>query len=155
MCVYIFAFAFKQHWGNQVYACVFLIIGQARRVLFVSSSISFPYLHTRGIQPGLPSYTYTHTLHLHPVYTYIYTVSILATNAHNHAVYPSSQSLPGQLNLWFGSCQLTVPLGPVSHDPCRVSHLPCCPVAFPTLAFSQWVSVLEGFSGQPAPPAVS
>lgn len=121
-----FAFALKQHWGRQVYARVFLGIGQAGGFLQSSSIYSFTpmesrqsHLHAIPLDThigNLPPLTvlHTHIPHLHPVYTYTHTSSILCTHtrSYTHTVYPSPQ-----LNLWFGSCLLTMPLSPSLRTP--------------------------------------
>ena len=123
--------------GYWVYACMFLGIGQAGGDLGSSWILR---LYSRVIQSVLPSYTHTHT-HTHTLFTspssvhiHTYPISILSLSTHTHThTHPDTYSLvlssipPQSIKPLIWVMPFDSASRPLSPDPHRISHLPCCP----------------------------
>lgn len=164
-CVYVFCICFEAalgpsglctcvswNWAGGRVLAVFLYLLLYTHGIEAVPPTRHPPRHTHRESAPSNSLTHTHTTspscvhiythQLHPVYTH--------TFIHSHSL-PLPSIKPLVWVMPFDNAS-----EPLSQDPSRLSHLPCCLLAsFHTLASSPWVLVLEGFSGQPAPPAVS
>lgn len=156
--IYVFAFAFKQHWGK-AYAFVSGNWASRRNLIIVSYLTPYTHGHCPLCPTSTPPPGHTHTHRASSLCSpYTLAISTLSTRSHTHSHLPLLSTSCSPLAVHFISA-LAPAFAPwlqaSLRDPVRAPIFPAAPCPLPTLAFSPLARVLEGFSGQPAPPAVS